>query len=173
MRTLQVVRNFLLLAALSLAMMGASRAYAVDAKELTLTAAFLYNFAKYTEWPEDTFVDGGAFVLCYPEGDPIGPYMSRLASRSLRNKPITVRAVRSSADFSGCHLLYFEHEHGLFEQVEVASLRALVVGRNIDGVDISLFRIGENLRFKIKQSRALEHGIKFRSQLLKIAAETD
>lgn len=148
-------------------------AHAIDASEQTLTTAFLYNFAKYTEWPQHIAASSNAFLLCYPAGSEIAPFMSRLASRSLRDKPIAVREIKEAKDFSGCHLVYFERESPLFTATDVPSLQALVVGRNVPEADISLFRKGETLQFKIRQQRALDHGIKFRSQLLKIAAETE
>ena len=45
-------------------------------RETTIKAAYLYNFAKYVEWPEDyvpmTTADGPAFVIGIVGNDPLG-----------------------------------------------------------------------------------------------------
>lgn len=152
---------------------SADRAHAIDASEHTLTTAFLYNFAKYTEWPEERMSGSSAFVMCFGAGAEIAPFMSRLTSRSLRDIPITVRAVHEADELHDCHLIYFERVTPLSQSVNFSDSQALLVGRNVPGVDISLFRKGENLRFQIRQERASSHGITFRSQLLKIAVKTE
>lgn len=75
--------------------------------EYSLKAAFLYNFAKFTEWPTASFVDSRApFVICALGHDSFGPNLDNLAGKMLRDRPLVTKRLLGDDNLIGCHLLY-------------------------------------------------------------------
>ena len=148
---------------------SAASVRADDTRELSLTTAFLYNFAKYTEWPTD---QERSFAFCVEEEAEVQPFMSKLTARTLRNRKIEVLIITTTDQLSACDVAYFDSASRLSEHVINADLPMLLVGRDIEDADITLFKSDDTLQFKIRLRRVEAKGFKFRSQLLNIAAET-
>src|SRR5690606_11584564 len=66
---------------------GAAPARAGEPPEYQLKAAFLYNFALFTEWPADTV---NTLRLCIHGRDPFGPELDDLQGRPVRERQIIV-----------------------------------------------------------------------------------
>ena len=148
---------------------GPAVVHAADTRELSLTTAFLFNFAKYTEWPTE---EDGTFSFCVEEKAEISPFMAKLASRKIREQKIEVQKVSSTAEIAICDVIYFESKSLLYDMILRENRAILIVGRDLPAVDINLFKAEDTLQFSIQLERAEALGFKFRSQLLKIAAET-
>ncbi len=161
------------LPAATMATYGAGGQDAVTA-EYQLKAAFLYNFAKFVEWPAETGRSADSFTFCIGGEEPfriIGPY---LAGKKVHGRVIIVRAVETSAGTSGCHLLFVGaasiHLQNALRRI---SGPVLTVGESTDfiisGGMINLARENNRLRFEISRSAGERGGLKFSSQLLKLA----
>ena len=75
--------------------------------EYTLKAAFLYNFAKFVEWPLNSFADNTSpFSLCVLGNDPFGANLETLAKKPVRERTLVIKHIRSITALSGCHILY-------------------------------------------------------------------
>lgn len=143
--------------------------------EYQLKAAFLYNFAKFVQWP--TEASGGAsapFTLCVSGDEPFRIMHQYLAGKKVRGQPIAVRAVDSSAGASGCHLLFVSAASVQLQQaLSRVSGPVLTVGESGDfihsGGMINLVRSDNRLRFEVSRSVGERAGLKFSSQLLKLA----
>ena len=91
--------------------------------EYTLKAAFLYNFAKFVEWPVNSFADSTSpFSLCVLGNDPFGANLETLAKKPVRERALVIKHIRSVTAMSGCHILYISPQE--FTQLE-ALLRNL------------------------------------------------
>ena len=145
---------------------------AADTRELSLTTAFLFNFAKYTEWPDSEALVEDPFVFCVEKDAEVISFMDKLTSRTLRKRQLEIAEVSSTVEVSKCDVIYFEGQTDLFQSLDLKRLSVLVVGRDIEEADITLFKAEDTLQFKIRLDRAEAQGFKFRSQLLKIAVET-
>lgn len=80
------------------------------AAEAVLRAAFLYNFALYTEWPAPA---PESVTLCVLGQDSLGPALDALAGKQIAGKPVLVRRLSAVAQARGCQLLFIaasEHE---------------------------------------------------------------
>jgi hypothetical protein len=85
----------------------ASTAIGQDVTEPSLKAAFIYNFAKFTEWPLDVLPSAAPFVACVLGDDPVGNTLERsIKGRVLSGRSITVSNVSSDGPLRSCHLLY-------------------------------------------------------------------
>ncbi|GBG15232.1 uncharacterized protein NMK_2835 [Novimethylophilus kurashikiensis] len=72
--------------------------------EYEMKAAFLYNFASFTEWPEPI---AGNFNLCVFSNDPIGNALSSLEGKPIQNARLSVLRITETAQARQCQLLYW------------------------------------------------------------------
>ena len=99
----------LLAAGLWLAGAGATPAWlcAQAAPVTELKAAFVYNFARFAEWPPDALGSGATVVACVAGDDRLAEALGAIVrSRSADAGPMTVRRLDLDGQFEGCHLLY-------------------------------------------------------------------
>ena len=85
-----------------------TRAQAQEPKaEYQLKAAFLYNFAKFVEWPAETFpAMNTPFTICALGNDPFGSSLDAIAGKTVRDRTIIIKRIRSAAAINGCQILY-------------------------------------------------------------------
>jgi hypothetical protein len=83
------------------------RLYAQTATAPALTSAFLYNFAKFTEWPSDTLAPGQRLVLCVLGDNAVADALEQtIKGRSIESHELTVETVKPDGALRSCHLLY-------------------------------------------------------------------
>src|SRR5262249_9937071 len=114
-----------LAAAAALVMVGAPTAHAQDVTEPSLKAAFVYNFAKFTEWPDDVLPAAGSFTACVLDEGAVGDALERaVRGRQVAGRQVAVQRVRLGSALRGCHLLFIS---GLSE-AEVNTVMTAVKG---------------------------------------------
>lgn len=84
--------------------------FLLNGQEVTapaLKAAFIYNFAKFTEWPADVAPGAGPFTMCVL-GDPaVGEALERaVKARMVGGHNIAVSNLPTAGSQGGCHILY-------------------------------------------------------------------
>lgn len=85
----------------------AVRVYGQAATAATVTSAFLYNFAKFTEWPTDTLAAGQRIGLCVIGDHAVADALERTTKgRAIEGHEVTVGVVRGDGPIRSCHLLY-------------------------------------------------------------------
>jgi hypothetical protein len=85
----------------------ASAAQAQDVTEPSLKAAFVYNFAKFTEWPLDVLPATASFTACVLGDGPVSDALERtVKGRMLSGHSISVSRVALNGPLRTCHLLY-------------------------------------------------------------------
>jgi hypothetical protein len=94
--------------------------------EQDIKAGLLYNFLRYTQWPEPSRPDQPAVVCIYGR-DPFGGRLSGLAGRTVNQRTIEVRSVRNNSDFDACSLLVLNAE----EREQWPQLRNYLSRRNV------------------------------------------
>lgn len=86
-----------------------SRASAEDAGVTEdVKAAFLYNFAKFVEWPDTAFAAAEApLIFCIVGANPFGNSLDRIVTeRTASGRRIEIRADIDPHKPQGCHLVY-------------------------------------------------------------------
>jgi len=77
-------------------------------EEYRVKAAFLYNFAKFVEWPPRAFkgpVD--PIAICIVGKDPFGPALTQAVNgKTVEGKPYSIRQIADPQQVSGCHILF-------------------------------------------------------------------
>jgi len=83
-------------------------AQAQDAGEYPVKAAFLYNFAKFVEWPPEAMGASSApLVLGVLGDDPFGSSIDQLvAGKTANGRQLSVRRLKWGQDLGQCHILF-------------------------------------------------------------------
>lgn len=96
------IRLSLLLPAFYL-FLTASQALADELPEYRLKAAFLYNFALFTEWPADV---GDTLTLCIVGRDPFGPDIDELQGKPVGQRSITLQRKGMGDSLKSCQMVF-------------------------------------------------------------------
>src|SRR5436190_6766568 len=94
-------RRIIAVAALAL---HAASAAGQDVTEPALKAAFIYNFAKFTDWPPDALPSTVTFVACVVGDPPVGAALERATKgRLLSGRTISVSQLAADGPLRTCH----------------------------------------------------------------------
>jgi hypothetical protein len=167
-----IIAIFLLIALVGQA--PAARAQQAD----QVKAAFLFNFAKFVEWPSGTFAnDRAAIILGVPDRDPLAAALETLQGKMVQGRRLEIRRCREPEDFSRCQIFFASaSEKARLPQI-LGSLRkspVLTVTDNVNnfaklGGIINLIIVDDKIHFEICEDNARQSGLKISSQLLKLA----
>ena len=84
-------------------------ASAQDVTEAALKAAFIYNFAQFTEWPADAVAPAKPLALCVIGDDAVAEALGRTVNaRQIDGHSMTVSVV-AALPARACHVLYLSH----------------------------------------------------------------
>jgi hypothetical protein len=100
-------------------------ALAAPPTEHEVKAAYLYNFLKFVEWPNDRGAESrGPFCIAVVGTDPFGPVLDRtVASKEVLGRPVIIRRVGEPKSASGCQVVFIGRLHNA---ATGSILRALV-----------------------------------------------
>ena len=160
---------------LAMLVMAGTRTHA-ELTEGQARAGFLYNVARFVEWPQQAFVSTTApLVLCTRGLRPeVEAAMPLIAGKLVGERPI--RLEREPAEAGGCHILYLGQvsQETLRELVQ-PGWRVLVVsdvpGMLEQGAAIELVPFGKRLTFNVHLGAARRASLKLGAPLLRLAHE--
>jgi YfiR/HmsC-like len=170
-------RTALALATVLLWLAGAGEAPAAQSGERELKAAFLYNFAKFVEWPPAAFPERATPVtLCTLGDDAIAASLEAVVKgETLDARRLVVRRLRDPQEARDCHVLFISPAEKHVSQL-LASLRGagvLTVGDGNDFLDqggvIRFFLEQNRVRFDINLDAAERSRLNLSSKLLRLA----
>ena len=151
--------------------------YSDNTREYQLKAAYLLNFARFIYWPQDTFEqDPEYFYICVYGESPFGDNLDKLSSKKIQNKSIRLIYMHDFKHEKNCNIIYIsESEKNQYLKVIAAySRKAVLTVSDISGFCesggmIEFIRVKNKIKFEINIKKSSEAGIKYRSQLLKVA----
>ena len=167
-------RGFVLVAAL----VAVSMAMAQTAEEYQVKAAFLYNFAKFVEWPTQTFkTPQDPVVVCVLGHNPFGSALEEaIRGKSIEGRAFAFRQVAYAEDASACQILFVSSAEGKRFRSLCGNLRPagiLTVGEApgfaADGGVINFKLDGGHVRFEINVDAAEREQLHISSKLLSLA----
>lgn len=156
-----------------------SRDPAPALSDSAMQALYLYNFAKFIDWPEKVFADSRAPIRLCIYGEK--PNDLRQSAAAVEGKPIQGRelAVRRNAtltELNDCQIVFIpdSEKRWLSEVLRIAHAAcALTVSDMDDFVDsgggVKLFVVDRQLRFEFNLDAIQAAQLKVSSQLLKLA----
>lgn len=166
------------LMALVAALAPAAPAAAQAAGEYDVKAAFLYNFAKFVEWPSNAFdAPGSPMTLCIVGRDPFGEALDTLVrGETLQGRPMTVHRTRDLLEIRDCHVVFLSRTETARQDEILDTVRGvgvLTVGEGDsflrDGGIIRFVIEANRVRFEVNLDAAERNGLKLSSKLLRLA----
>lgn len=154
-----------------------SGAWAAEFDEYAVKAAYLYNFAKYVEWPPGVFTNADApLLICIAGENPFGDALAVLSGKMVESRPVVVRHIPAATGLDKCHIVFVGRaEQGRFKSLlaKLARLPILTVSDIGDfareGGMIGLVEAEQRIRFDINLVTTRQANLKLSSQLLKLA----
>ncbi len=170
--------RLLLIACLMTVGAGYPAALGQSVNEYQVKAAFLYNFAKFVEWPQGSF-KGAAdpITICVLGQDPFGPLLEdTVKGKTLDGRGFVVRHLSDVQQAGGCHILFVssserKHLQSIFEKITTAGV--LTVGETAGFATqggVVNFKLDEGkVRFEVNVDAAARKGLHISSNLLSLA----
>jgi hypothetical protein len=146
--------------------------------EYQVKAAFLFNFAKFVEWPQDAFqTDKTPITLCVFRHDPFGSALDEIIrEKAINNRELLARRVNDLPELKTCQLVFVSgrEEKQLPEILNsLKGASALVVGEGEDfaerGGAVQFFLENNKLRFAINVDAIQRARLQASSKLLALA----
>jgi hypothetical protein len=154
---------------------SASAAASDDLPEYRLKAAFLYNFALFTEWPADT---GATLNLCVYGRDPFGEEINALRGKPVGDRRMAVRRVTTTQGLTDCQVVFIADSSGNSIARVLSSLRGVTAltiadtpGAAKQGVALNMSVVQNKITFEANLTAARAANLKLSSKLLSLATE--
>lgn len=152
---------------------------ATGARAGEIKAAFIYNFARFVEWPQTTFAKATTpLQLCAFSGSTGGTPLSLIDGRLAQGRAIKLTTITSSAQAENCQILYLTDAHrALWKSAlpELSRRSVLTISEAANFIDdggiVSLFIEKDHVRFRINLSAAKQNGLKFSARILQLAQD--
>jgi len=157
--------------------LAASHAFPQGLAEYQVKAAFLFNFARYTEWPSPGAGGQGVpFSVCIIGRDPFGDALAAIEGKIVHDRPLRVHRGVALDQLRGCQLLWVSESE---ERRLAAILRAVapypvmtlsdIEGFVEAGGMIGLMVVEERVRFDVNLAAVRQANLHVSSQVLKLA----
>jgi hypothetical protein len=150
----------------------------LETKEAKVKSAFLLNFARYVEWPENAFAATNSPIVIGVLGqDPLGRHLEEtVEGKTVEKHPVHVKRGRRISELNDCHVLFVcvsERDRLRATLAQLQGKPILTVsdmdGFATDGGMILLKKKQGLMRFEINREAAERGGLKISSKLLKLA----
>ncbi len=168
-------------AAFSLALVTAfsfaATVWSAPPSEYQVKAAFLFNFAKFVQWPPNAFGDANTpYVIGVLGQDPFGSYLDEtVRGERLNGRPLVVQRYRHASEIRQCHVLFISRSESDHLDQIISSLKYRKILTVTDaaggngGVVIRFVTEGNRIRFKIDVQAAKIADLTISSKLLRLA----
>lgn len=164
-------------AAVSMTLLAGCMAAAQTAPEAALKAGFLYNFAKFTEWPDDALPAGTPLTFCVAGDAAVAQVLDQtVARRRIAGHPMNVRQVSLDSPLRSCHLVYAAHIDAQVapQVIEAVKGSTVMTVSDLDrfaelGGTAQLYIEDSRMRFAINVDSAQRSRLHLSAQLLSLA----
>jgi hypothetical protein len=156
--------------------------YAQRPTEYEVKAAFLYNFAKFVEWPTSYFTDSSEAVVIGILGKyPFGSDLEKtIQGKTVRGRRLIIKRFNRLQTYQDCHILFISSSEDRYLKFIFDKLKnrpVLSIGE-MDGFlengGIINFMMQENkVRFQINIDAARDAGLKISSRLIRVSINVE
>jgi len=155
----------------------ATTAKAQTVTEYQVKAAFLYNFAKFVEWPSRSFPSPSApLQICVYGRDPFGEELRNITTEKMVNgHKLEVRRASDLQQARNCHILFVALSgapvKSILEGLRGASVLTVgdCKGFAEQGGMINFALVDGRIQFEVNRQAAEQAGLKISSKLLSVA----
>lgn len=147
--------------------------------EHQVKAAFLFNFARFVDWPANAFADPGApYQLCVLGQDPFGPDLeATIGKKTVNGRGFRIVRATDVRDLAGpCHIVFVAESEAdrPKETLKRLSAEGVLTVSEIEGFAelggvINFIVVDDKVRLEINLDAAERARLQVSSQLLKLA----
>lgn len=143
--------------------------------EAEIKAAFVYNFAKFVEWPSSALATSDSLQICVPDDKTLDGKLSLLQGREAQGHAIRIRAVASGDDLSGCNILFIGADSdGRSRLLRIVGGQPVLTISDApsfaeQGGMIGLFVEANHVQFAVNRTIAEQSGLKLSARMLQMA----
>lgn len=147
------------------------------ASEAQLKTLYMFNFARFVQWPE-TKNNLKTFQFCtYPQ-NPLGDTFHQLQQRTIKDKPVQIKELKSVNEIKYCHAVFIGLDPGAdLKKVAVIAKKhhVLTISDQNEFVNkggmIQMFIEKGKIRFNINFDTSQGASLQIDSKLLKLASD--
>ena len=157
------------------AVQPAAAADTIIADESAIEAAFLYNFALFTEWPD---LPANEFRICVLGSEAVLAALEPVRKKQIKERPVVITKISSATHAQSCQVLFVgKSEHAGLGKLatQIGNAPVLVVaeenGYDPKNVIIALVAQQGRITFKINRTAAQQNSLAVSSKLLKLAEQ--
>lgn len=148
-----------------------------QSSEYLIKAAFLYNFAKFVNWPAEAFPnDSAPLVLCILGKDPFGVALESIKGKTVGGRKLVIQHLARLEDLEQYHILFITAS----EEKRLPKILSTIKGKPVLTVSdmkefahrggiTNFLTVEKKIHFEINVDAAHLAGLKISSQLLKLA----
>nr|CBX31266.1 hypothetical protein N47_E47780 [uncultured Desulfobacterium sp.] len=146
--------------------------------EPKLKAAFIYNFAKFVDWPVTQRADISyqPFVIGIFGHSPIVKELLAIEGKPIKGRKLEVRLLSNIKEINDCNVVFISasEENNLMPILSAAKSKEILTVSDMSGFVekggiIGFVRLENKLRFDINLKTAEDSSLKIRSDLLTLA----
>lgn len=146
--------------------------------EYQVKAAFLYNFAKFVEWPPEEFrTPKDPILVCVLGHNPFGSSLEdAIRGKNIDGRGLALRQVATAEQAGACQILFVSSEdekrfHAMGRSLKHAGLLTVgeMQGFTAEGGIINFKLDGDRVRFEINVDAAEQAQLHISSKLLSLA----
>ena len=143
--------------------------------EYEVKAVFIYNLAKFIEWPDKSLDNNPTLTVYILGDDPFGANLDAIKGKLIKGKSVVVKQIDSPAALKNVGILFFSSSEK--KQLQdilkgISRLPILTVGDTQSfanrGVMVNFYIENNKIRFEINTEAAKLAGLKISSNLLKM-----
>ena len=146
-------------------------------EEYQVKAAFIYNFARFIEWPSDAFRDPkDPIMTCVLGHDPFGHWLpDTIEGHSVERHPLVIRRISKPSDATACQILFVaasEPRRTWSAIAESSRPGTLTIGESVEASDCAVINFvleQDRVRFGINIQAAELEKLRISSRLLDLA----
>jgi len=146
----------------------------ISVDEYSLKAAFLYNLAKFMDWPPNKFENDDSPIIIGVEGpEALEKFTVVVNGKIIARRKVVVRPIRSDAEIKDCQILFItrSQDDPTMELRNLAEkLAILTVGESDKFLDsggmIRFYLEADNLRLEINNDSIHHAGLSIKANAL-------
>jgi hypothetical protein len=145
--------------------------------EYAVKATYLYNFARFVEWPSGAVTNGDSFAICILGHDPFGPALdATLTGEAIEGKPVVAKRISQAQESASCRIVFISSS----EEARLKEILAAIDKSSVLTVSdmpqfsrrggmIQFVLEGSRVRFEVNLTNAQNAGLTLSSELLKVS----
>ena len=151
---------------------------AANVSEYKIKAGFIYNFAKFTKWPDES----DELKICIFGIDPFGNTIDSLNGRQSNGRTIKIIRTKNIDEIKTCHIAFLNiipPERHLFERAlkKIRGTHVLTVAdaANVTdfGVMIGMRISNDKIAFDVNHTVAQASNLEISAKLLRLASQVN